>query len=64
MTVAAALNAYLIFSFQAEGEDKMRQNGQGGVSPPLPAPAVPVNMGVYEFKHPDSDTERPADHVF
>lgn len=52
----------------------MRQNGQqgGGLSPPLPAPApgppignnnnnIPraVNMGVYEFKHPDSDTEKP-----
>lgn len=40
----------------------MRQsNAEGGLSPPLPA-AVPVstsrtNMGVYEFKHPDTDSE-------
>lgn len=46
----------------------MRQNGQGDMSPPLPAP-VPVhravNLAVYEFKHPDSDTEgnQAVDHV-
>ncbi|XP_046638944.1 uncharacterized protein LOC124320227 isoform X2 [Daphnia pulicaria] len=43
-------------------EQEMRQsNAEGGLSPPLPA-AVPVstsrtNMGVYEFKHPDTDSE-------
>ncbi len=44
----------------SEKGGKMRQsNAEGGLSPPLPA-AVPVsrtNMGVYEFKHPDTDTE-------
>lgn len=44
-----------------EHTGEMRQsNAEGGLSPPLPA-AVPVsartNMGVYEFKHPDTDSE-------
>ena len=44
-----------------EQAGEMRQsNAEGGLSPPLPA-AVPVssrtNMGVYEFKHPDTDSE-------
>jgi hypothetical protein len=40
----------------------MRQsNAEGGLSPPLPAAVLVstsrTNMGVYEFKHPDTDSE-------
>ena len=46
--------------------EEMRQsNAEGGLSPPLPAAVPPANMGIYEFKHADTDTEnpRPQDHV-
>ena len=50
----------------SEEGGKMRQsNAEGGLSPPLPA-AVPVsrtNMGVYEFKHADTDTEKAQEPV-
>lgn len=46
--------------------EEMRQsNAEGGLSPPLPAAVPPANMGIYEFKHADTDTENPRtqDHV-
>lgn len=40
--------------------EEMRQsNAEGGLSPPLPAAVPPANMGIYEFKHADTDTENP-----
>lgn len=51
---------------EERNSEEMRQsNAEGGLSPPLPAAVPPANMGIYEFKHADTDTEnaRPQDNV-